>query len=141
MNTDQVRQALERELGTTASRLRELGSTTDPRQHEAIARTDEPPGDSMDRIQTTETREQYFSSKELLAERAERLAGALERLRDGSYGTCAECGEAIGWARLRVIPEATTCVRCQARLEPRRADQAFRSHRVTRTRDDDGEAE
>ncbi|HKW92929.1 MAG TPA: TraR/DksA family transcriptional regulator [Methylomirabilota bacterium] len=141
MNTDQVKQALERELGMTASRIRELGSATDPKQHEAIARTDEPPGDPMDRIQTTETREQYFSSKELLTERAERLAGALDRLRDGSYGICVECGEAIGWARLRVIPEATTCVRCQARLEPRQVAPGARSLRAPKAGGDDVEPE
>ena len=141
MNTDQVKQALERELGVTANRLRELGSAADPKQQEAVARTDEPPGDSMDRIQTTETREQYFSSKELLTERAERLAGALDRLRNGSYGVCAECGEAIGWARLRVIPEATTCVRCQARLEPRQAAQSGRPARVPKPGADDVEPE
>lgn len=139
MNTDQVKQALERELGMTANRLREMGSAADPKQQEAVARTDGPPGDPMDRIQATETREQYFSSKELLTERAERLAGALDRLRDGSYGVCVECGEAIGWARLRVIPEATTCVRCQARLEPRQAAQAPRSSRAPKDSADEPE--
>ncbi len=141
MNTDQVKQALERELGMTANRLRELGSAADPKQQEAVARTDEPPGDPMDRIQTTETREQYFSSKELLTERAERLAGALARLVNGSYGVCAGCGEPIGWARLRVIPEATTCVRCQARLEPRQATPTARPARVPKAGADDVEPE
>jgi len=30
---------------------------------------------------------------------------------------CEECGEAIAPARLRAMPEVTTCVRCQDRLE------------------------
>jgi len=50
-------------------------------------------------------------------ERANKLAEALERLRGGEYGVCEECGEAIAPARLRAMPEVTTCVRCQDRLE------------------------
>ena len=50
-------------------------------------------------------------------ERVNRLSAALERLNSGDYGTCVECGEAIAPARLRVMPEVQTCVRCQDRLE------------------------
>jgi RNA polymerase-binding transcription factor DksA len=53
----------------------------------------------------------------MLVERANKLTEALGRLRDGEYGICEECGEPIAAARLRVMPEATTCVRCQDRLE------------------------
>ncbi|MCL6648184.1 MAG: TraR/DksA family transcriptional regulator, partial [Chloroflexi bacterium] len=42
---------------------------------------------------------------------------ALDRLRDGEYGTCVECGEPIAPARLRAMPEVLTCVRCQDRIE------------------------
>jgi len=35
----------------------------------------------------------------------------------GEYGVCSECGEEIAPARLRVMPEVLTCVRCQDRLE------------------------
>jgi RNA polymerase-binding transcription factor DksA len=58
-----------------------------------------------------------FATRSLLVERANRLAEALERLRGGDYGTCQECGEAIAPARLKAMPEVTTCVRCQDRLE------------------------
>ena len=43
--------------------------------------------------------------------------GILERLREGEYGTCEECSEAIAPARLKAMPEVTTCVRCQDQLE------------------------
>jgi RNA polymerase-binding transcription factor DksA len=49
-----------------------------------------------------------------------RLAAAIERLDDGDYGVCVECNEAIAPARLRVMPEVQTCVRCQDRLERER---------------------
>ena len=73
--------------------------------------------DEVDVIQINEDREMNFATRSLLVERANRLAEALERLRDGDYGTCQECEEAIAPARLMAMPEVTTCVRCQDRLE------------------------
>src|ERR1051325_9255030 len=40
---------------------------------------------------------------------------ALERLRDGSYGICAECGMPVSRKRLEAIPWARFCVSCQER--------------------------
>jgi len=37
---------------------------------------------------------------------------ALERLDDGTYGTCESCGRPIPPARLEARPESTTCVEC-----------------------------
>jgi DnaK suppressor protein len=34
----------------------------------------------------------------------------LERIDNGTYGECDDCGEEIGQARLEAIPEATRCV-------------------------------
>jgi DnaK suppressor protein len=45
----------------------------------------------------------------------ERIARALEKLAQGSYGTCDRCGAAITVARLRAAPESVLCIDC-ARL-------------------------
>lgn len=45
---------------------------------------------------------------------AEQILAALRRIRDGRYGTCVKCGEAIAAARLTAMPTAETCVRCVA---------------------------
>ena len=42
------------------------------------------------------------------------LKSALNRLEEGSYGLCADCGKDISEARLDAIPEATHCVDCAA---------------------------
>jgi hypothetical protein len=42
---------------------------------------------------------------------------ALQRIDAGTYGTCVDCGGNIPLVRLRVRPEATRCVHCQARHE------------------------
>jgi len=40
------------------------------------------------------------------------IDAALARIKDGSYGTCAVCGEKIPEKRLAALPYATTCVNC-----------------------------
>lgn len=41
------------------------------------------------------------------------LEAALERIADGSYGTCIDCGLEIGFERLKVEPGALRCIACQ----------------------------
>ena len=37
---------------------------------------------------------------------------ALERIEDGSYGECANCGNEIADGRLEARPEAALCIEC-----------------------------
>lgn len=78
-------------------------------------------GDMFADAQLVESRNIDALSYERLSRRARELANALERVRDGSYGTCEECGGAIPVVRRRALPGATTCVKCQERGENLRA--------------------
>ena len=55
---------------------------------------------------------------ELTADRARaavaEIDAALERMAAGSYGSCTRCATPIPFERLEVLPQARTCVRCQA---------------------------
>ncbi len=51
--------------------------------------------------------------------RARQVASALERVDEADYGTCLECGEDIGFARLEAKPEAPLCIGCQGARERR----------------------
>lgn len=51
---------------------------------------------------------------------AEQIDAALDRIDEGSYGICGECGVSIPAERLEVVPYATHCVRCAASLEAAR---------------------
>lgn len=42
----------------------------------------------------------------------ERIKRALEKLEDGTYGTCDACGGNIIAGRLRAAPESALCTRC-----------------------------
>lgn len=49
-----------------------------------------------------------FNAQDLLS----KVVAALEKIEDGSYGTCTECGKPIPVARLDALPSATRCVDC-----------------------------
>jgi RNA polymerase-binding transcription factor len=45
------------------------------------------------------------------------IRAALARIDDGTYGSCARCGEPIDPRRLEKLPTARYCIDCQERLE------------------------
>lgn len=47
----------------------------------------------------------------------QKIASALERIDDGDFGTCEECGEEIAVARLELDPSLTLCIRCATEAE------------------------
>lgn len=113
----EIKKTLEVELNRMVERMRHMGGrATSVETIGTIGNTIQL-ADEVDVSQVNEGREMAFATRSLLAERTNRLAEALERLRDGTYGTCQECAEAISPARLKAVPEVTTCIRCQDRLE------------------------
>jgi DnaK suppressor protein len=47
----------------------------------------------------------------------EETAAALQRIEDGTYGKCQECGNNIGGPRLDAVPYTPFCVDCARKLE------------------------
>jgi len=45
------------------------------------------------------------------------IEAALQRVVDGTYGECVECGADIGFERLQAFPTARRCVICQEQRE------------------------
>ena len=52
------------------------------------------------------------------------LEAARQRIAEGRYGLCSNCGEEIGYARLRANPAAERCITCQTRFEKTHASGA-----------------
>ncbi len=46
---------------------------------------------------------------------------ALKRIEDKSFGICSECSKPIPIARLKAIPYACTCLKCQEKIENEQA--------------------
>lgn len=51
-----------------------------------------------------------FNAQDLLS----KVVAALEKIEDGGYGTCTDCGKPIPVARLDALPYATRCVECSS---------------------------
>ncbi len=45
------------------------------------------------------------------------LDDAIKRIDEGVYGTCDECGETISKRRLKAMPQAQCCIKCQEKIE------------------------
>jgi DnaK suppressor protein len=46
-----------------------------------------------------------------------KIEAALEKIEDGSFGTCESCGEAIAMKRLEARPVAELCIDCKSEQE------------------------
>src|SRR5262245_4435466 len=70
-----------------------------------------------DRAQANLSQHIDVTACQRLTTRIGQLDEALRRMEAGTYGRCERCDQPIGPRRLAVMPEATTCVRCQEALE------------------------
>lgn len=63
-----------------------------------------------------------FAVQSANAQKLAPVRAALARIKDGTYGTCADCTHPIGGARLAARPFAIRCVACQ-QLADRQGNQ------------------
>ena len=73
--------------------------------------------DGDDAPQREGEREVDMALSDLETQQVGAISQALLRLQEGRYGSCADCGVAIPFARLQVEPWAQRCVACEARHE------------------------
>lgn len=73
--------------------------------------------DSVDAAADVYEREKTLAIVRTLELKLESIERALEVARQGTYGICEICGKVINPARLEIVPQATMCVACQAKME------------------------
>jgi DnaK suppressor protein len=108
------------EIGRIAERLREhhrelLAEYAQCRAELQLAAD----GDSADEDAAAQT---YSSVADILSHLLREIRDveeALERFRNGRYGQCADCGRPITASRLRAMPTARRCMKCQVGCERR----------------------
>ncbi len=81
-----------------------------------IVQRPEEPLDFGDWCQKSHDEWLFLNENRLEAALLREIRDALERLDDGVYGMCQECGHPISGKRLDAIPWAKYCVSCQERL-------------------------
>lgn len=102
-----IRGALQEELTSVEKQLEEHGIAAEGGLHVEV---DEGFADSA--AATTERSELLALAEQLRSHRQE-IIKALEKLDDGTYGKCENCGNEIPIERLEAIPTASLCVTCK----------------------------
>lgn len=104
---EQRRAALARELGQDFDRMRTDGLD------QVVGAVPDPGDESVQSM--IQDLDQAEASRDLAELRT--LDAARARLDEGSYGICSNCGQDIGFERLRANPGAERCIRCQTQFE------------------------
>jgi DnaK suppressor protein len=97
----------QQELRRNVSRTEQDGRTADEDTAQDIA----------DRAASSYTKEFLFSQSNNERQLLQMVEGALERIRQGSFGECISCGKEINSKRLEAVPWTRHCIECQEKLE------------------------
>jgi RNA polymerase-binding protein DksA len=106
---------LDERAQTLASEVHDELGEPEEREYGHIA--GELPGDSGDQSVASAAADLNFRMTGRHAEELSAIARARDRIRDGSYGYCVDCGGEIGFDRLRAYPTAERCILDQQRVE------------------------
>jgi DnaK suppressor protein len=79
---------------------------------------DEPIG-RLSRMEAMQQQSMTQANRRAAQLRLQQVEAAKKRIDRDEYGECAECGEAVGFKRLLVRPEAPLCIGCQGLHEQR----------------------
>jgi DnaK suppressor protein len=80
--------------------------------------------DQMDEIQYASERDLAIRNVDRDSSLLREVKAALQRIREGSFGSCVDCESAIGPKRLAAVPWAARCIRCQEVADRDRQNRA-----------------
>lgn len=101
-------------LRKTVSRTEEDGRIADQDTAQDIA----------DRAASSYTKEFLFSQSNNERQLLAMVETALQRIRDGEFGECVNCGNEINAKRLDAVPWTRYCIECQEKLEKGQLEEA-----------------
>jgi DnaK suppressor protein len=94
-------------LRRTVSRTEEDGRVADQDTAQDIA----------DRAASSYTKEFLFSQSNNERQLLQMVETALQRIREGTFGECVNCGSEINAKRLEAVPWTRYCIACQEKME------------------------
>ena len=97
---------IEKALRARLSELRTHLAKVDRELHKLL------PADSEDQALELENQEALEVIGKTETTEIRQIEAALKRIFEGTYGTCAKCGEPIDPRRLKALPTAATCISC-----------------------------
>ncbi len=82
-----------------------------------VKETDQPSSDPMELASNEFDRDFLLRLRDRERKLMIKIKAALERIEDGTFGTCEECGDKISEKRLHARPMATLCIECKHEQE------------------------
>jgi RNA polymerase-binding protein DksA len=81
------------------------------------------PGDSGDEAMASALADFNITIVDRQVQGMRDIEAALQRVKDGEYGTCIDCGDDIAFTRLQAYPTAKRCIVCQEKRERQYAQE------------------
>jgi len=110
MNNKEFRRLIEK-------REQDLLNEMDRNQTEAREMTDQTSTEAMERMVNLEGRDTLLSHNDADFQELNEVRAALERLDNGTFGKCLDCGRDIPPARLAAIPWTAYCIEDQEKRD------------------------
>ncbi len=113
-------------MALTTEQLKELGQKLHEIKKQLLDSLEEAKknldyGDDVDSFdEETDEAEEYanfLSIKQVIDGRIRRIEQMLNKISDGSYGKCEECGGEIPYSFLKENPDSLLCVECKKKLQ------------------------
>ena len=108
-----TKSGLEKYRTDLETRKREIKVSLRNRDDIAIEKT----SDTIDEVQLAGERELAIRNLDRESSLLRKVRAALARIEDGSFGTCLHCDEEISPKRLKALPWAPYCIRCQEAVD------------------------
>jgi DnaK suppressor protein len=108
---EKMREKLELRKRDLLSQIEGVGDATRP------VELDQQSVGRVSRVDAIQQQQMAIANRQQAAALLRSIELALQRIDDGSYGSCFECGEAIAEARLQAQPWAGLCIDCQSARE------------------------
>src|SRR3954469_7387954 len=99
------------------TRQQELRRTVTRNQADGRSADEDTAQDIADRAASSYTKEFLFSQSNNDRQLLAMVETALQRIREGEFGECVNCGNEINPKRLEAVPWTRYCIACQEKLE------------------------
>jgi DnaK suppressor protein len=103
MTTEQAKQRLQAHEQELLGNMRRLGEDARESQMTDVQ-------DPIDYVESSENKALNFRVDTIASNELRQVQDALQRIEDGSYGKCIDCGRPINEARLQAVPWTPYCL-------------------------------
>lgn len=82
-----------------------------------LVQSDGQTADPLDRAALDNERNYTFRIRDRESHLIRKIKTTLEKIEDGSFGICDQCGDEIALARLKARPVTSYCIQCKTQME------------------------